>query len=155
MTPISFTWDTRKRSACVKWNGLLSFEWENGKVLKRILRIPIPFGFRGKRRKIDLSMMRWIDLKEMLFLLKKWDVKKVEASFSFPDPMVNGLLYGCWSAVETEKLCSKIDLNINFIGENWCSGEVTISPKRLFYHLRRILPLLTEMRGRRPEGGGG
>ena len=147
MIPVSFIWDTRKRTIQVKWNGFFSFGWENGKVLKKVVGIPIPFDIRREGRKIDLYRMRWIYLKEIFSLLKEWELKKVEGALSFPDPMVNGVLYGWLSAMETGRVGQKVNVSINFIRENWCTGEATISPKVLFCHLRRILPLLREMRG--------
>jgi len=147
MIPVSIIWDTRKRSIQVKWNGFFSFGWENGKVLKKVVGIPIPFDIRGKGRKVDLHRMRWIYLKQIFSLLKEWKLKKVEGTLSLPDPMVNGVFYGWLSGMETGRVSRKVNLSINFIGENWCTGEATISPKVLFYHLRRILPLLREIRG--------
>ena len=72
----------------------------------------------------------------------------MEGSLSFPDPMVNGLFYGWLSAIKTEKVGQKVNMSVNFLGENWCSGEATISTKTLFGHLKGwILPLLRETRG--------
>jgi hypothetical protein len=69
--------------------------------------------------------------------------------------MLNGILYGWMSAIATEKADRNIDLTINFLGENWCSGEATVSPKALFHHLRRwALLFLRERRRRRPSRGG-
>lgn len=147
MIPVSFIWDTRKRSIQVKWNGFFSFGWENGKVLKKVVGIPIPFDIRVKGRRMDLRGMRWIYLKRVFFLLKEWELKKVEGALSFPDPMVNGVLYGWLSVLETGRVNRRVNLSINFRGENWFTGEATISPKVLFYHLRRILPLFRERRG--------
>jgi hypothetical protein len=64
--------------------------------------------------------------------------------------MVNGLLYGWVKAIETVKGNGKINVTINFLGENGCVGEFIIFPKTLFFHLRKwILSLLWEMRRRR------
>jgi hypothetical protein len=58
-------------------------------------------------------------------------------------------------AIETVKGNRKINVAINFLGENGCRGESVISPQILFHHLRKwILPLFWEMRGRRPQKGG-
>jgi hypothetical protein len=150
MNPVLLTWDSRTKSVYVKWNGFLSLGWENGRLVKRMLGIPIPFGFRRKGERIGASMMRWAYLKEAVSFLRKWELKKVEGTLSFSDPMVNGILYGWMSAIATEKTGRKIDLTINFLGENWCSGEATVSPKILFYHLRRWALLFFGGRGRRP-----
>jgi len=129
MIPIRFSWDTRKRSILLKWNGFFSATWEGGKVLAKILGISIPF--RAGAKRIHLPG-RWIDLKRAFSLLKKWKVTKVEGTVSFPDPMVNGVLYGLASAVNAAKTDPAVHLTVNFLGENWCSGEAQISPKTLF-----------------------
>jgi hypothetical protein len=134
MIPVSFSWDTKKRSISLRWDGFFSFGWENGKVLTKLLGFPIRFGF--KRQKIR-SPMRWVYLKEGFSFLSKWKLKKVEGTFSFSDPMVNGLLYGWVSAIETGKVDRTINVTINFLGENRCSGEAIISLKTLLHHLRK------------------
>jgi len=145
MIPFSLSWDTLRRSIGFRWNGFLSLAWENGKVLVKILGFPIPFVFRGKK-KIHL-LRRWVYLKEAFSFLRKWRLKKVEGTLSTSDPMVNGLLYGWASAIETGKVGQKINVTINFLGENWCRGELTISPKILLRHLSRwILFLIQERR---------
>jgi hypothetical protein len=145
MIPVSFVWDTRKRSLYIKWNGFFSLGWEKGKVLRKTFGLTIPVPFPAASGKIHSPSMRWIYLKGAFSFLKEWKLKKVEGSLSFPDPMVNGLLYGWVSAIKTEKVGQKVDMSINFVGENWCSGEATISAKTLFVHLKEwILPLLWE-----------
>jgi len=80
--------------------GYFSLGWEEGKVLTKILGFPIPIRFRQRRVHFPL---RWIYVKEAFSLLRKWRLKRAEVTFSFPDPMVNGLLYGLISALETGK----------------------------------------------------
>jgi hypothetical protein len=148
MIPVSFIWDTRKRSVYIKWNGFFSLGWEKGRVLKKTFGLTLPIPLSGASGKIHSPSMRWIYLKGAFSFLKGWKLKKVQGSLSFPDPMVNGLLYGCLSALEKEKVDRNINLTINFVGENWCSGEATISAKTLFGHLKGwILPLVRETRG--------
>ena len=184
MIPVSFIWDTRERSVYIKWNGFFSFGRKEGKVLKKMFGLTIPIPPSAASGKIHSPRMRWVYFKEAFSFLREWELKKVEGSLSFPDPMVNGLLYGWLSALETRKVdrkvnpstprpkgwgllrvdperhllsCPKgrglgaverVNLTINFLGENWCSGEATISPKSLFDHLTGwIFPLLREMKG--------
>jgi hypothetical protein len=152
MIPVSFSWDTRGKSIGLKWNGFLSLRWENGKVLTKILGLPIPFRFRQKETHFPI---RWVYLKGAFSFLTKWKLKKMEGTLSFPEPMLNGLLYGWISAIETERGDRKINMTVNFLGENRCSGEATLSPKVLLHHLRGwILPLFNEVRRRRPRRGG-
>ena len=155
MIPISFCWDTRKRSLLLKWNGFISSGWENGKISTKILRVSIPIPM--KRKKIQLSgglPMRWLYVKGLFSFLTKWRVKKIEGTLSFPDPMVNGVLYGWMSAFPMGRKDRKIYLTVNFLGENVCKGEVTLSPKVLFYPFKTwIFPLIREMRGRKPRKG--
>ncbi len=154
MIPISLSWDSRKRSFLLKWNGFVSSGWENGKILVKILGVPIPL----KKKRIQLPKklpVRWIYLKGIFSFLAKWKLKKVEGTLSFPDPMINGMLYGWMSAMETARVDRKIHVTVNFLGENWCRGEVTLSLKILFHHLRSwIFLLIREMRGKKPQKGG-
>ncbi len=146
MIPVSFVWDSRERSLYIKWNGFFSLGWEKGRVLKKTFGLTIPAPFPSASEKIHFRTLRWTYLKEAFSFLKEWKFKKVEGSLSFPDPMVNGLLYGWLCALEKEKVDRNINLTINFLGENWCSGEATISVKALFGHLKRwILPLFREV----------
>jgi hypothetical protein len=148
MIPFSFLWDTQKRSILLKWNGFLSLGWKEGKVLVRMLGFPIPFRLRQKR--VHFSV-RWIYLRETLSFLTKWKLKKVEGTFSLSDPMVNGLLYGWISALETGKKGQKIHATINFLGENRFSGEAILPLKAFIHHFRRwVFLLLRKRRGRRP-----
>jgi len=148
MIPFLLSWDTQKRLISLKWNGFLSLVWEKGKVLTKILGFPIPFRLRQKEIHFH---MRWVYLKEIFSFLAKWKLKKVEGTFSLPDPMINGLLYGWISAFETVKSGRKINVTINFLGENRFSGEAAFSLKAFFHHLKRwVFLLLREKKIRRP-----
>lgn len=154
MIPISLIWDTREKVILIKWNGFFSFGWERGKRVKTIFRMPIPYRPKAKReKKAHLHQMRWTYLKEVFSFLREWKLKKVEGTLSFQDPMVNGILYGWLAAIESGKKNQKPNLSINFLGENWCSGEATISPKVLFCYFVRWVPFLFRERRRSPKGG--
>lgn len=156
MIPISLNWDTRKRCLLLKWNGFISSGWRYGKMSMRILGLPIPLLLKKKRIRSPVKLpVQWIYLKGIFSFLTGWKLKKVEGTFSFPDPMVNGVIYGWMSAFGTQKGTGKIHLNVNFLGENWCRGQATLSLKALFHHIRSwIFPLIREMRGRKPRKGG-
>jgi hypothetical protein len=156
MIPISLSWDTQKRSVLLRWNGFVSSGVESGKTSAKILGVPIPLPLKKKKIRLPSQLpIRWIYLKGIFSFLTKWKLKKVEATLSFQDPMVNGILYGWLSAIQTGKTDRKIHVTVNFLGENWCRGEVTLSLKILFNHLRSwIFPLVREMRGRKPRKGG-
>ena len=142
MIPISLTWDTREKVILIKWNGFFSFGWEKGKRVKTICKIPIPRRSGAKRdKKIHFPQIRWIYLKEVFSFLGEWKLKRAEGTLSFQDPMVNGILYGWLSALGSKEGKRKINLTINFLGENWCSGEVAVSPKVAFHCLKRWVPL--------------
>jgi hypothetical protein len=152
MIPVSLSWDTRKRWIGFKWNGFFSLGLEGRKVLIKILGLPIPFSLRRGKTHFHIQ---WVYVKEALSFLTKWRLKKLEGTLSFSDPMINGLLYGFTSAIETGKADRKINVTINFLGKNWCRGELVISLRMLFHHLRRwILLFLWETRRRRPQKGG-
>jgi hypothetical protein len=156
MIPISVKWNTQKRSIILQWDGLISSEWKEGRTSVKVLgcSIPIP----TKKQKIQLPgqlPIRWVYLRGIFSFLTKWKLKKVEGVLSFPDPMVNGILYGWTSAIQTGKANRKIHVTINFLGENRCRGEVTVSLKILFHHFRSwIFPLIREIRGKKPQKGG-
>jgi len=148
MIPFSLSWDTQKRSIFIKWDGFFSFGREKGKTLMKILGFPIRFRYRQKEIHFP---MRWVYLKEAFSFLTKWKLKKVEGTFSLPDPMMNGLLYGWISAFEAGKAGRKIHVTINFLGENRFSGEAILSLKTFFQHLKRwVFLLLEEKKRRRP-----
>jgi len=152
MIPFSFLWDTQERSILLKWNGFLSWGWKRGNALMRIFGFPIPFNPSEKGIRLR---MRWIYLKEALSFLKEWRLKKMEGTISLPDPMINGLLYGWISALETGRTGEKIHVTINFIGQNRFSGEAILPLKAFIFHLKRwVFLLLREKRRRRPDRGG-
>jgi hypothetical protein len=135
MIPVKLFWDTRNRSIFIEWNGFFSFGWENGKPLIRIL------GFRKSLKtgaKRIPTRFRLAHIGETLSFLSKWKLKKVEGTLSLPDPMLNGLLYGWASAIGQSSQERKIDVTVNFLGENWVSGEASISPKIPFRFLARM-----------------
>jgi hypothetical protein len=152
MIPFSLSWDTRKRSVSLKWNGFLSLRWEKGRVLTKILGFPVPFDPRQKR--VHFSMRR-VYLKEVLSFVKEWRLRRIEGTVSLPDPMMNGVLYGWVSALEAGKGSRKISVSINFLGVNGFSGEAVLSPRVFFNYLKRWALLLLKERGRRrPQRGG-
>ena len=156
MIPISLCWDTRIRLVLLKWNGFISSGWENGKISTKIFGLPIPLPLRRKKLQLPSRLpIRWGYLKGIFSFLTKWKLKKVEGTLSFPAPMVNGILYGWMSAIQTGRADQKVHVIVNFLGENECRGEVTLSLKILFHHLRSwIFPLIREMRGEKPKKGG-
>ncbi len=157
MIPISFSWNARKRSASMKVDGFVSSEWEKGKLTTKILRMPIPFSLTKEKSPFSgIPPLRWVYLKGILSFLREWKMKRVEGSLSFPDPMVNGILYGWMSAARGAwGRDGKIDVTVNFLGENSLEGEFGVSLKALFHHFRSwIFPLILEMRGRKPRKGG-
>jgi hypothetical protein len=140
----------------LKWNGFVSSGWENGKISTKIFGLPVPLPLKKKKAQPPSKLpIRWVYLKGIFSFLTKWKVKKVEGTLSFPDPMINGILYGWMSAIQTGRANQKAHVTVNFLGENGCRGEVTLSLKILFHHLMSwILPLSREMRGKRPRKGG-
>jgi hypothetical protein len=152
MIPFSFLWDTQKRSILLKWNGFLSLGSKRGNVLMRIFGFPFPLNPSGKKIRFR---MRRIYLKEALSFLKEWRLKKMEGTISLPDPMINGVLYGWISALETGGTGEKIHVTINFIGQNRFSGEAILPLKAFIYHVKRwVFLLFREKRRRRPNRGG-
>jgi hypothetical protein len=156
MIPISLCWDTRERSVLLKWNGFVSSGWENGKILTKILGLPIPLSLKKKKVQFPSQLpIRWVYLKGIFSFLTKWKLKKVEGTLSFPDPMVNGVLYGWMSAIHTGRADHKVHVTVNFLGKNEWRGEITLSLRILLHHLRSwIFPLIHEVRGKKSRKGG-
>jgi len=157
MIPISFWWNARRRSASLKLDGFVSSEWENGKLITKILKMPIPLSLTKEKSLFSgIPPLRWVYLKGIFSFLTEWKMKRVEGTLSFPDPMVNGILYGWVSAARAAgDGDGKIDVTINFLGENSLEGEFSVSLKALFHHFRSwIFPLILEMRRRKPRKGG-
>ncbi len=151
MIPISFWWNFRNRSASIRLDGFVSSEWKRGRMTTKILGIPIPFSMTKKTiRSFRIPPIRWIYLRGFFSFLSKWRLKKVEGTLSLPDPMVNGVVYGWMSAVQAMKPGRKMAVTVNFSGENWLRGGLTISLRTLIHHFRTwIYPLIREVRGKR------
>ena len=83
-------------------------------------------------------------------------MKRVEGTVSFPDPMVNGILYGWMSAAQAAwDKDGKINVTVNFSGENRLEGKFTISVKTLIHHfVSWIYPLIREIRSKKVSKGG-
>ncbi len=151
MIPISFSWNSRNRSASVDLDGFVSSKWKGGRMTTKILGIPISFSLTKKPVRFSrIPPIRWVYLRGFFSFLSKWKLKKLEGIVSFPDPMVNGVVYGCMSAVQAVKPDRKIAVTVNFFGENRLRGEFGVSLKTLLHHFRSwIYPLIREMRGKR------
>jgi hypothetical protein len=146
MIPISLSWDTRKKSILLKWDGFVSLNWKEGRVLTKFVGVPI--SFKLKKHRIHFPV-RWGYAKEVLSFLKEWRLKKIEGTLSLPDPMMNGVLYGWLSGLETGKKGRKVRVSVNFLGENWFSGEAVLPLKVLFSRLTSWVFLLLRERRRR------
>lgn len=156
MIPISFWCNARKRVASLKVDGFVSFEWKNGEMTTRVLEMPLSlFQRKEKTQLFGFPPARWSYLKGMLSFLARWKIKRMEGTFSLPDPMTNGVLYGWMSALQAREADRKVAVTINFLGDNWLKGEFAISLKTLFHHLKSwIYPLIREMRQRKISKGG-
>ncbi len=152
MSGFNFLWDTRKGLLTFKWDGLFSLGREGGRKGLKILGFSIPF--HPKINKVRFPV-RWFYIKNGLLFLTRWRLEKIEGTISFPDPMINGVVYGWLSAIGRFQSEQKFNVTINFLGENSFSGQASIPPKILILHLRRwILPLFLEMvrSGRKQRG---
>ncbi len=156
MIPISFWCNVPKRSAWLKVDGLVSAEWEKGKAKAKILKISVPFPLKKQKSNLfGIPPVKLKYLKGIFSFVKEWKVKKVEGTFSLPDPMMNGILYGWMSTLQTRGPDRKIDLTVNFLGENWVKGEFGIPLRTILNHFRSwMYPLFREMRGKKEIKGG-
>jgi hypothetical protein len=146
MKPLSLSWDTRKGLIQLKWDRFFSFEWKRGKVSKKIFGFPLPFNLSAGKAPFP---PRWTYVKRALSLLKDLELKKIEGSLSFSDPMTNGILYGWLCALQWEGKDRRAEVTVNFRQENWLQGEVTLSSKKMFHHLKKWLLTLYRDPGRR------
>lgn len=153
MIPISLKWNTQNKSFSIQWDGGIGSEWREGRASIKILGGTIPLPLRRVRVEPSKRVpIRWVYLKGILSFITDWRIKKIEGAISFQDPMINGVLYGWVSAVRSWNSDQKIHLSLNFLGENWCRGEIFTSPKVLFYHLRKwIFPMFREIRGKKTK----
>lgn len=153
MIPISLKWNTQNRSFSIQWDGMMGSEYREGKTFIKILGSPLPIPIR--RIRIEPSrrfLIRWVYLKGMFSFIKDWKIKKIEGAISFQDPMINGVFYGWASAVYSWNSDRKVCIHINFLGENWWRGEMIISPRLLFYHLKKwIFPMVREIKGKKTK----
>ncbi len=79
----------------------------------------------------------------------------MEATLSLPDPMINGVLYGWMSAFQTARPTQKVNVTINFLGENRWKGELILPLRVLLLHLRKwVFPLIREIWRKRLQKGG-
>jgi hypothetical protein len=150
MISISFGFDARKKSTWLKVDGFVSAEWEKGKAKAKVLKISLPFPLKKQKSKLfGILPVKLKYLKGIFSFLKESKMKKVEGTLSLPDPMINGVLYGWMSALQTRGPDRKINLTVNFSGENWLKGELTISLRTVWRHFRSwMYPLIREMRAR-------
>lgn len=156
MIPISFSWDTQKRRISLRWNGIGSWEYREGGGEIKVFKFPIPVQIQMDREKLSnlRVLVRWNYLKGIFSLLKDLKALRIEATVSLPDPMVNGLLYGGWAMFQEGARRKGIDGTVNFLGQNWCKGEVSLSLRDGIIHFKKwVFPMLLEIRrkGRRKE----
>lgn len=151
MIPISCWCNVPKRSAWLKVDGLVSAEWESGRIKTKIFRMPVSLLTKKEKNQLfGVPSVRWKYLKGIFSFVKEWRVKKVEGTFSLPDPMMNGILYGWMSTLQTRGPDRKIDLTVNFLGENWVKGEFRIPLRTILNHFRSwMYPLIREIRAKK------
>lgn len=158
MTPFKLIWDTQNGLFTFNWNHLFSIGREGNKNILRVLGFPIHFQPHLNKVKFPI---RWFYIKHGLSFFTQWRLERVEGTISFPDPMINGVLYGWLSAIEGIKKKQRFGVTVNFLGKNNFSGKASIPPRILFFHLKKwILPLFFEMgkkrrKQRKEERGGG
>lgn len=143
--------DKSERTFFLRFNRLLSFMMENGKVFIKIMGFKIPFLTPNQRIYIPKKL---IYLNKGYSFLRQWRLKKIALEVSFSDPMMNGITYGIMKAVEAIKGEQRVEININFLGKNRLKAEFVISYWEFIRNLVSFLfPLLIEMRRGFKKGG--
>ncbi len=157
MIPLSFSWDTEKGGISFRWNGIGSLEWKEGRGKVKIFGFPLPFPIRINLEKASNLRVpiRWRYIKGIISLLKSLNIHRIEVAISLPDPMVNGILYGGWVIFQHKVQGKGIYGTVNFLGQNWSRGEVSLPLKDGITHFKKwIFPMLLEIRGKGEKKGG-
>ena len=137
MVPIKLRFDSRQRRLTVHWMGLSATRRLGGKKP----RVTEEKGEREKRRIIKTVGRLFLKDKYLIFelllrvyrpfvyLLRSVSVRELDASFSTPDPMWNGVLFGIANNVHHKN----VRLSVNFQGINYLRGCFEIRPYRLLH----------------------
>lgn len=155
MVPLSFSWDTEKGRICFRWDGIGSLEWKEGIGGLKIFGFPIPIRINIEKVSNFRVPIRWKYVKGTVSLLKSLNIHRIETAISLPDPMINGILYGGWAIFQNKVKEKRIYATVNFLGQNWWKGEVSLPLKAGLAHFKKwILPMLLEIRRKGKKKGG-
>jgi len=149
-TPVSLEFDTVKKSLDLGWMGV-------DLRIRSDRRKPARSKAEPERKKkshakaIGLYLFEESDLifellrkarRPLMRLLQSVSIRNIEASFSTPDPLWNGVLYGICFNLPLEKF----HLSANFENINYVKGEVQLY---LYKIVETVVPLLIGLPYRR------
>ncbi len=132
LAPISLRFDSTQKYLSVGWMGL-SVEKKLG---RKKPRRPVEKPEREKKRNIKaigLRLAKDSDLilelfqkgyRSMIDILRSASIQEIEATFSTPDPMWNGVLYG----ILTNMHFQNVNLSMNFQNINYVRGYLQFYP---------------------------
>ncbi len=148
--PLSLRFDTAKKSLQVGWMGVdLKIRLDRRKPARSKKEPERRKKFKAKA--IGLYLVEERDLifelvqkarRPLLRLLRSVSIRNVEGSFSTPDPLWNGVLYGIFFNLPLEKF----HLSANFENINYVKGEVQLY---LYKIVEAAVPLLIGLPYRR------
>jgi hypothetical protein len=137
MAPIKLRFDSRQKRLTFHWMGLSATrklrreklgetqeegEREKGRIIKTVGRLFL------KDRYLTLELLLKA-YRPFVYLLRSVSVRELEASFSTPDPMWNGVLFGIVNNIHHKNA----RLSVNFQGINYLRGCLEIRPYRLLH----------------------
>lgn len=156
MIPLIFSWDTEKGRISLRWDSIGSLEWKEGRGGIKMFGFPVPIRINIEKASNFRIPIRWRYVKGMVSLLKSLNIQRIETAISLPDPMINGILYGGWAVFQNQIREKKVHGRVNFLGQNWCKGEVSLPLKAGITHFKKwIFPMLQEIRRKGEKKGGG
>lgn len=135
LIPVSVRFDSSQKSLTVVWMGL---SWSK-RLSREKLRRP---GQRPEKEKwltpgrvfrcmlkdghLALELLQKLH-RPLMHLLRSVSIRKIEASFSTPDPMWNGVLYGVIANIHREN----VKLSVNFQEINYLRACLQVQPYRV------------------------
>lgn len=143
LTPVSLEFDTAKKSLHVGWMGV-NLRIRLGRRKPARSKAGPERKKKSRARAIGLYLFEERDLIFELFrkacrplvnLLRSVSIRNVEGSFSTPDPMWNGVLYGICFNLPLEN----VHLSANFENINYLRGAVQFYPYKI---VETAVPLL-------------
>ena len=135
VAPVSLRFDSTQKYLIIGWMGLSLTKSLDGKKQRRPKEKPEKEK-KGKIKAIGLRFLKDRDLivellqkgyRSMIDLLRSVSIWEIDATFSTPDHMLNGVLYGVLINIHFEN----VNLMMNFQNINYVRGWVQFYPYKI------------------------